>query len=43
MDPATITAAFVVQAETTAKAKRDVGRNPVVVEDEQVSPEAARD
>lgn len=36
MDSTAITSVFLAQAETTAKAKRDVGRNPVVVSEEDV-------
>lgn len=34
MDATALTAAFVAQAEATARAKRDVGRNPIVTEEE---------
>lgn len=43
MDANAITAAFVAQAETTTKAKRDVGRNNVVVKDEIVPVEETHD
>ena len=33
-DAQALTAVFVAQAEATARAKRDVGRNPIVTEDE---------
>ena len=36
MDSTAITSVFLAQAETTAKAKRDVGRNPVIVSEEDV-------
>ncbi len=34
MDAFALTAAFMAQAEATARAKRDVGRNPIVTEEE---------
>ena len=43
MDADAITAFFVAQAEMTAKAKRDVGRNHVVVEEETVPAEVPHD
>lgn len=43
MDVNAITAVFVEQAETTAKAKHDVGRNNVVVKDEIVPMEETHD
>ena len=43
MEPSAITAVFVAQAETTAKAKRDVGRNPVIVKEEEISLEEQND
>ncbi len=43
MDAPTITSAFVLHAEATAKAKRDVGRGPTVVVDEEVPMEVGHD
>ena len=43
MDLVAITAVFLAQAETTAKAKRDVGRGPTVVMDEEVPMESGND